>query len=137
MTERFSIRKKSELFDKAHSMHDCTFAATYEGNILMLSFNHLEKYCDPVLDTPLYDNFKKLTIKYHGIDCLTLGMRFGKKEKTFYDTVSPLDNKELVMHKYSVDSFNVVQLHFCIFMRKKLWGGTIEISPTEIEYVWE
>lgn len=137
MTERFSVKKKGELFDKARSMHDCSFTATYENNTLVLFFDHLEQYYDPVLDTPLFDHFKKLTVKYHGIDYLNLGMRFGKKEKTFYDTVSPLDNKELVMYKYSVDSFNEMQLHFRIYIRKKLWGGTIEISPTEIEYIWE
>ena len=137
MTQRFSIENKSELFAGAYSMHDCSFTAAYENNNLTLFFDNLDRYVNPALETPIFGEFKKLAVKYYGVEYLNLGMKFGRKEKAFYDTVSPLNSKELIMFKYSVDSLNALCLHFRVFIKKKMWGGTIEISPTEIEYIWE
>ena len=39
-TELFPINEKSELFSKAHSMHDCSFVATFEQNTLILTFDN-------------------------------------------------------------------------------------------------
>lgn len=41
------------------------------------------------------------------------------------------------MYKYAVDSFDQITLDFQVMIKRKLWGGTIEIAPDEIEYVWE
>lgn len=136
-TEKFSIRDKGELFAKANSMHDCSFDAAYENNTLTLTFDHLERYFDGPPITPWFEEYQRLTIRYHGIDSLNLRLKFGKTEKDFYDTVTPLEGKELIMFKYSVDSFNAMILDFYVTIRKKLWGGTLEIYPDEIEYIWE
>lgn len=136
-TERFSINEKGELFEKADPMHDCSFVASFESNMLILTFDNLDRYCDAPPVTPWFENYKKLTIKYHGIDSLDLRLKCGKKEKNFYDTVIPLDGKKLTMYKYSVDSFNTLMLDFDVQIKKRLWNGIIEIFPDEIEYIWE
>lgn len=48
-----------------------------------------------------------------------------------------LNEKNLIMYKYAVDSFDQITLDFQVMIKRKLWGGTIEIAPDEIEYVWE
>lgn len=118
-------------------MHDCSFNALFEKNTLVLTFDHLDKYCAPSPVVPWFDNYNKLTIKYHNAEFLNLSLKLGKKEKVFYDTVVPLDGKELIMFKFSIDSFDQIKLDFRVSMRKKLWRGIIEISPDEIEYIWE
>ncbi len=136
-TERFSFQNKAELFDRVPSMHDCSFTVSYENNTLALIYDHLEQYHGPSLDSPWFRNFKTVTIRYHGINGLNLTLKFGKKEKVFFDTVSPLENKELIMFRYAVDSFDTMTLFFTVFIKKKMWGGTIEMSPSDIEYIWE
>ena len=136
-TEKYSINEKGELFAHALSMHDCDFVASLEDNTLILTFVHLEWYYDTPPITPWFNDYKKLTIKYSGIGSLDLNLKFGKKEKHFYDTVSPLEGKELTMYKYSLDSFNAMILDFDVRIKSKLWGGTIKIYPKEIEYIWE
>ena len=135
--ELFSINEKSELFSKAHSMHDCSFLAKFEQNTLILIFDNLENYLDTPPITHWFDGYHKLTIKYHNTAFVNLCLRYGKKEKNFYDTVEPLNGKKLIMYKYSVDSFNQMTLDFYVMIKKKLWGGKIEIAPDEIEYIWE
>ena len=71
------------------------------------------------------------------IKFVNLRLKYGKKEKDFYDTVEPLDGKELIMFSYSVDCFNQMTLNFRVMIKKKLWGGKIEIAPDKIEYIWE
>ncbi len=136
-TEKFSIARKGELFDKAHSMHDCSFNAFFENNTLVLIFDHLDKYYNEQPVTPWFDDYKKLTIKYHNTKFLNLNLKYGRKEKDYYDTVVPLNGKELIMFKFLIDSFDQMILDFRVGIKKKLWGGIIEISPDEIEYIWE
>ncbi len=135
--EKFSIKKKGELFDHADSMHDCSFTANFQNNILTLFFDHLDQYYDGPPYTSWFDGFKKLTIKYYVIDYLELKLTYGKKQLVFDNTVSHLESAELTMYKYSVDSFDTMSLEFDALLKKKLWSGTIEISPNEIEYIWE
>ena len=136
-TEIFPMTEKGELFAKAHSMHDCSFAATFEQNTLVLVFDNLENYFGPPPVTHWFEEYQKLTIKYHNTDVLNLHLKYGKKENNFYGTVDPLDVKKLIMYKFSVDSFNEITLDFYAQIKKKLWGGKIEISPDRIEYIWE
>ncbi len=136
-TEKFSIERKGDFFDKAHSMHDCSFNALFENNTLVLIFDRLDRYYDAPPVTPWFDDYKKLTIKYHNTEFLNLRLKYGRKEKDFYDTIVPLNGKELIMFKFSIDSFDQMKLDFYVGMKKKLWGGMIEISPDEIEYIWE
>ena len=60
-----------------------------------------------------------------------------KIEKDYYDTVEPLNDKELIMFGYSADCFGQMTLDFRVPIKKKLWGGKIEIAPEKIEYIWE
>lgn len=136
-TEVFSVGNKNELFSKACSMHDCSFAAALEQNTLVLTFDNLENYYDSTPFTYWFDGYHKLSIKYHNTGFVTLSLKHGKKEKEFYDTVEPLKEKELIMHKYSVDSFNQMTLDFYVMFKKKIWGGKIDIAPEKIEYIWE
>ncbi len=136
-TELFLFSDKGELFSKAHPMHDCSFTATFDNNTLVLVFEHLEKYYDY---PPLYywfDVYKKVTIKYHNTEFANLTLKYKKIEKTFYDTLDPLEDKELIMYGYSADCFGQMTLDFYVSMKKKLWGGKIEIAPDKIEYIWE
>lgn len=137
-TERFSFKNKGEIFDSAASMHDCSFTATYENETLTVTFDHLEQYYGPYSDTPWFGDFKKLTIKYFGVSYLDLNLKYRKKEQDYYNTLSPLDGKELIMFGYAIDSFEAMRLQFRVYyIRKRGWSGTIEISPTDIEYIWE
>ena len=135
--ELFSIAEKRELFSKAHPMHDCSFVAEFEQNTLILTFNNLEKYFDTPPVKYWFDEYHKLTIKYHNTEFVNLSLKYGKKEKDFYDTVEHLNGKELIMYKYSVDCFNQMTLDFYVMIKKKLWGGKMEIAPDKIEYIWE
>ena len=134
-TDKLSLKNKSDLFQKAHPMHDCSFTISFKDNTLVLIFDNLDQYCDfpPYID----DGYKKATVKYYGVKDLILRLKFGRKEKIYFDTLSPLEGKELTMFKYSVDSFDAINLNFYVSTKKKLWDGTIEISPSEIEYIWE
>ena len=139
-TEMFLFDDKGELFSKAHPMHDCSFTATFHDNTLVLVFDHLEEYYDGSLDGPdiyWFENAKKLTIKYHNTEFVNLCLKYGKKEKYFYDTVDPLNGKELIMFGFSADCFGQMTLDFRVPIKKKLWGGKIEIAPEKIEYIWE
>ena len=139
-TEMFLFNDKGELFSKAHPMHDCSFTATFDDNTLVLVFDHLEEYMDVSLDgTDIYwfDNVRKLTIKYHNTEFVNLRLKYGKKEKDYYDTIDPLNGKELIMFGYSADCFGQMTLDFYVSIKKKLWGGKIEIAPEKIEYIWE
>ena len=135
----FSIKNKGEIFEHADSMHDCSFVAAYENSILTLTFDGLEQYCGSATssDVPWFDDFKKLTIKFLDCECLALELKHGRKEKDFYDTIAPLENQDLVMFKYSIDSFDAMTLHFTLFGKRRSWGGRIIIYPKQIEYVWE
>lgn len=130
--ERFSLADKGTLFH-AHSMHDCSFTVIYENKTLVLIYDHLDRYDDAV---PWFSD-KKLTVKYHDTRSLDLQLRYGTREKNYYGTVGPLQDKELIMYKFSIDTFDQMALHFNVFIKKKLWGGKIEIAPGEIEYIWE
>ncbi len=137
--EKFSIKNKGEIFDKANPMHDCDFTATFENNTLILFFDHLDLYYDgfpPVL-THWFEGCKKVTIKYYDIDCIELTLKRRKKELHFYDTVTELENKKLTMYRYWIDCFDDLFLDFYVNDKKKTWEGRIEICPTEIEYIWE
>ena len=139
-TEMFLFDDKGELFSKAHPMHDCSFTATFDDNTLVLVFDHLEEYYDGSLVGPViywFENAKKLTIKYHNTAFVNLCLKYGKKEKDFYDTVDPLNGKELIMFGFSADCFGQMTLNFRVPIKKKLWGGKIEIAPEKIEYIWE
>lgn len=136
-SDKISINEKGELFSKALSMHDCSFVASFKNNTLILTFDNLEWYYDTPPITSWFNNYKKLTIKYHDIRSLRLTLKFGKKEKDFYETVAPLEGKELIMYKYSIDSFDAMILDFDVRIKNKLWGGEIKIYPKEIEYIWE
>jgi len=136
-TDKFSIKRKDEIFTEAHPMHDCSFTASFENNTLVLVFDHLDKYYDAPPVTTWFGDYKKLTVKYRNTEFLNLSLKYGKKEKDFYDTVVPLSGKELIMFKFSIDSFNYMQLDFRAIIKKKLWRGIIEIAPDEIEYIWE
>ena len=135
-TEKFSMRNKGEFFDRADAMHDCFFTASLADRTLVLVYDRLEQYSGPAPDSPWFAGFHQLTVRYHGIDYLDLRLKFKKKEMDFDNTVAPLENRELIMYKYSIDSFGALTLHFWDTIGKKLWGGTIEISPNEIEYIW-
>ena len=136
-TELFSISEQGELFAKAHPMHDCSFIATFEQNTLVLTFDNLQNYYDTPPVTYWFDGYQKLTIKYHNTEFVNLSLKYGKKEKDFYDTLEPLSGKELIMFKYSVDCFNQMTLDFRVMIKKKLRGGKMEIAPDKIEYIWE
>lgn len=136
-TELFSINEKDKLFSKAHSMHDCSFVAALEQNTLVLTFDNLENYFDTPPVTYWFDGYNKLTIKYHNTEFVNLSLKYGKKEKDFYDTVDPLNGKEPIGYSYSVDCFNQMTLNFYVMIKKKLWGGKMEIAPDKIEYIWE
>ena len=136
-TELFPINEKSELFSKAHSMHDCSFVATFEQNTLVLTFDNLQNYFGPSPVTYWFEGYHKLTIKYHNTEFINLSLKYGKKEKAFYDTVEPLNGKDLIMYSYSVDCFNQMTLDFYVMIKKNLWGGKIEMAPNKIEYIWE
>ena len=136
-TELLSISEKSELFSKAHPMHDCSFVATLEQNTLILTFDNLQNYFDTPPVTYWFEGYHKLTIKYHSTEFINLSLKYGKKEKVFYDTLEPLSGKELIMFKYSVDCINQMTLDFRVMIKKKLWGGKMEIAPDKIEYIWE
>ena len=137
--QTFSIKNKGEIFEHADSMHDCSFVAAYENSVLTLTFDRLEQYCGSATssDTPWFGDFKKLTVRYSGCKHLTLELKHGRKEKDFYDTLAPLENKALRMYNYSINSFDEMQLHFTVFEKRRMWDGIISISPAEIEYVWE
>ncbi len=135
-SEAFSMNEKNELFSKAHSMHDCSFTATWEHNTLVLSFDHLENYYDAP-GAAWFADYHKLTIHYRNTEFVNLRLKYGKKEKDYYDTVEPLKGKKLIMHKYCVDCFDQMTLEFYVMIRKKLWGGKLEMAPREIEYIWE
>lgn len=135
-TELFSFREKEKLFSEAQPMHDCSFVAVFDQGTLVLVFDHLESYFG-FDNAKWFEGYRKLTIKYHNADYLNLSLKYGRKEKNFYDTVAPLDGNDLIMYKFSVDSFDEMTLYFRIWIKKKLWGGKIEISPSEIEYIWE
>lgn len=135
-TEKFSMRNKSEFFDRADAMHDCFFTAALEDRTLVLVYDRLEQYCGPAPDSPWFAGFHQLTVRYHGIDYLDLRLKFKRKEMDFDNTVAPLENRELIMNKYSVDSFGALTLYFGDTVGKKRWGGTIEMMPDEIEYIW-
>ena len=64
-------------------------------------------------------------------------MKYKKTEKDFYDTLDPIDGKELIMFGYSADCFGKMTIDFRVVIKKKLWGGKIEIAPEKIEYIWE
>ena len=134
--DKLSIKNKSELFEKGDPMHDCSFTASFENNILTLVFDNLEQYYGPEPTTQWFGDYKKLTVKY-STKSLHLTLKYGKKEKYFWKTVEELKKSELIMFKYSVDTFNEMTLEFHIFTKKKLWLGLISISPSEIEYIWE
>ena len=139
-TEMILFSDKGELFSKAHSMHDCSFTATFDDNTLVLVFDNLEKYYDVSLDGSnvfWFENAKKLTIKYHNTEFVNLLLKYGKKENDYYDTVEPLNGKELIMFGYSADCFGQMTLDFRVFIKKKMWGGKLEIAPDKIEYIWE
>lgn len=135
--EKFEISDKSGIFSKADSMHDCSFTCSLQDNTLTLNFNNLEQYYDELPVTPWFGEYKKLTINYRNIDCLNLCLKHGKREKDYYNTVKPLENCELIMFKYSIDSFNAMTLDFYVTQRNKNLSGIIEIYPKEIEYIWE
>jgi hypothetical protein len=134
-TELFLFSDKGELFSKANPMHDCSFTAKFDNNTLILTFDHLEEY-DSTLIYGL-EGFKKLTIKYHNTEFADLTLKYKKTEKDFYDTLDPIDGKELIMFGYSADCFGQMTLDFRVVIKKKLWGGKIEIAPEKIEYIWE
>ncbi len=139
-TEMFLFNDKGSLFSKAHPMHDCSFTATFDDNTLVLVFDHLEDYRDGSLDGPdiyWFEDVRKLTIKYHNTEFVNLRLKYGKKEQDYYDTVDPLNGKELIMFGYSADCFGQMTLDFRVPIKKKLWGGKIEIAPEKIEYIWE
>ena len=139
-TEMILFSDKGELFSKAHSMHDCSFTATFDDNTLILVFDNLEKYYDVSLDGSdiiRFENARKLTIKYHNTEFVNLLLKYGKQEKDYYDTVEPLNNKELIMFGYSADCFGQMTLDFRVIIKKKMWGGKLEIAPDKIEYIWE
>ena len=139
-TEMILFSDKGELFSKAHPMHDCSFTATFDDNTLVLVFDHLEKYYDVSLDGSnvfWFENAKKLTIKYYNTEFVNLCLKYWKKEKDYYDTVEPLNGKELIMFGYSADCFGKMTLDFHVFIKKKMWGGKLEIAPDKIEYIWE
>ena len=79
----------------------------------------------------------KLTIHYRDIDGFGLYLQQGKRNKEYFNTVKPLENCELIMFKYSIDSFDAVILDFFVTQRKKHLNGKIEMYPKEIEYIWE
>ena len=137
--QTFSIKSKGEIFEHADPMHDCSFVAMYDNGILTLVFDGLERYCGPAptSGTPWFGDFKKLTVRFSGCKSLTLELKHGRKEKDFYDTLAWLENKELVMFKYSIDSFDEMQLHFTAYEKRRSWGGIISVNPAQIEYVWE
>ncbi len=135
-TEIFSLQNKSEFFENAHVMHDCNFTATFENKMLILTYENLDRYRYSD-EKPWFGDYKKLTVKYYNTDVIYLTLKFGKKEKDYYETVEPLNGLELTMYKYSIDSNNCMILDFYVMLKKKLWGGIIEIYPQEIEYIWE
>ena len=133
-TEIFSIDDIGNLFANANPMHDCSFTASFENSTLILTFVDLDSYYD---DTPWFENFKKLTIKYHNTDFITLRLKHKKKQYDFYDTVTPLDNEKSIMVKFAIDTFNQMILDFRVDTKKKTWEGILEIAPQKIEYIWE
>ena len=138
--EMFLFDDKGELFSKAHPMHDCSFTATFDDNTLVLVFDHLEEYYDGSLDGSniyWFGNARKLTIKYHNTEFVNLCLKYGKKEKDYYNTVDPLNGKELIMFGFSADCFCQMTLDFYVLIKKRLWGGKFEIAPEKIEYIWE
>ena len=139
-TEMILFSDKGELFSKARPMHDCSFTATFDDNTLILVFDNLGKYYDVSLDGSdiiRFENARKLTIKYHNTEFVNLCLKYGKKENDYYNTVEPLNGKELIMFGYSVDCFGQMTLDFRVSIKKKLWGGKLEIAPEKIEYIWE
>lgn len=137
--EKFSLRDKGALFANAHAMHDCNFTVAYENQTLILTYDKLDQYYDGPPLTPWFENEKKLTIRYHGIDHLRVDLSYGKKAKWYIDSeaVDALAGKELEMYKYSVDSFGKMTLDFWVMIKRSQWAGSIEIRPDEIEYIWE
>lgn len=135
--EKFSIKDKTEIFQKLDPMHDCRFTATFGNNKLVLVYDNLEQYYDGPPISMWYENYKRVTVIYHTKDSIDLQLKCGKKEKSFYDTVTPLNDKELIMYKFSIDCFDKMMLDFDVLVKKKFWGGKIEIYPDEIEYIWE
>ena len=82
-TELLSISEKSELFSKAHPMHDCSFVATFEQNTLVLTFDNLQNYFDAPPVTYSFDEYRKLTIKYHNTEFVDVRLKYGKKREIF------------------------------------------------------
>ncbi len=130
-TESLSISEKSELFSKAHPMHDCSFIASFEQNTLVLTFDNLQNYFDTPPVTYWFDGYHKLTIKYHNTEFVNLSLKYGKKEKDFYDTVDPLNGKELIMFGYSVDCFNQMTLDFYVKIKKNFGAARWKLLPTK------
>ena len=133
-TEIFTIDKKELIFN-VPSMHDCYFTVLYNDNILTLVFDDLNRYRD-LSHSPIYGDYKKLTIKYY-VSYVDLNLKYLKKKKLSFDTIEPLDNHILIMYKYSVDSFGEMRLHFNAEKNKKFATATIDILPTKIECIWE
>ena len=136
-TEIFSLKDKGTRFAKARSMHDCSFTVSYENDTLILVFDHPEQYFGPAPGGPWFDNHQKCTVKYRNVKYLCLTLKYRKKEKNYFDTVEALTEKEPIMFKFSVDSFDHMYLDFLVEIKKKLWGGILEMTPEEIEYIWE
>lgn len=136
-TEKFLVSDKGGIFSKANAMHDCSFTLSSEERALTLCFNNLGQYNDGPPITPWFGGYDKLTIHYRDIDGFGLYLQQGKRNKEYFNTVKPLENCELIMFKYSIDSFDAVILDFFVTQRKKHLNGKIEMYPKEIEYIWE
>ena len=120
---------------KIPAMHDCYFTLSHNNNILTLVFDNLSQYHD-YTHTPVYGDYKKLTIKYY-TSYVDLNLKYLKRKKLSFDSIEPLDNHILIMYKYSVDSFGEMRLHFNAEKNKKFGTATIDIVPTKIECIWE
>ena len=136
-TEKFGIDDKNDIFSKAYPMHDCSFTCSFQCNTLTLIFDNLEQYYDESPEAPWFGENKRLTINYRDVRCLDLSLRYGKKEKDYYETVEPLKECHLIMYKYSIDSFDAMTLEFYVTQGKKNLFGKIDMYPKEIEYIWE
>ena len=131
-TEIFSLKDKGTLLAKARSMHDCSFTVSYENDTLILVFDHLEQYFGPAPGGPWFDNHQKCTVKYRNVKYLCLTLKYRKKEKNYFDTVEALTEKEPIMFKFSVDSFDHMYLDFLVEIKKNSGGAYWKWLPRKL-----
>ena len=133
------------------SMHD-SYATNIkiEKNSLIVVYDKLD---EGVLDhdgNPYYNN-KRLTIKYAFDSYCDVNVYYSKNKILWLDMIDDFDkfskiikNCLLMSHKYSVDSFNELTLHFSIrkiingkYFKYKYWGLEINLNAKNVTYIWE